>query len=184
MSVKTRDDINTSLLVDLHHFTQLFRVELRGERGGTHHVTEHHRQLSALAGITSSVGRGCWVFLRFPDSPVLRFFPRPFAGPHQDGAVLVDRQPSGLDDLFLEVRDVVVVEVELALERSVGHPPLAPQQFEHLLDHRRKLHDEPSTKKGSHTGLPLLVLLTLVTNSIQTCAQRTLHRLYTNAIRP
>jgi hypothetical protein len=41
-------------LIGPHHFAPLLRVELAGERGGIHEITEQHRELAAF-GI-----RGLW----------------------------------------------------------------------------------------------------------------------------
>ena len=43
-------------LILLHHLPQLFRIELRGERGRAHQVTEHHGELPALGFRVASEG--------------------------------------------------------------------------------------------------------------------------------
>src|SRR5262245_20509042 len=53
------DDVGAGLLIALHHFPQLFWIELCRERGGAHQVTEHHRELTAL-GLGSARGKGTW----------------------------------------------------------------------------------------------------------------------------
>ena len=54
------------------------------------------------------------------------------ARPDQHLAVLVHGQALGLDEFVLQVFQVVVIELELPLERAVGHAPLALEQLVYL----------------------------------------------------
>ena len=63
MPVIAFDDRRTGLLVSTDYFTQLFRVELLGEGGRAHQVTEHDSELTAFARRQSGVRRpksGVW----------------------------------------------------------------------------------------------------------------------------
>src|SRR5262245_22157087 len=42
------DYLGAGLLIMLHYFPQLFGVKLLRERGGTHQITEHDRELTPL----------------------------------------------------------------------------------------------------------------------------------------
>jgi hypothetical protein len=52
--------------------------------------------------------------------------------PYQHFTVFVDGQALGLDELGFQVLQVLVVKVEAAFERTIGSPPLALEQLEHL----------------------------------------------------
>ena len=53
--VKAGDHLGAGVLIGPHHLTQLFRVELAGEHGRVHQVTEQHGELAAFPP------RGCRV---------------------------------------------------------------------------------------------------------------------------
>src|SRR4030095_15553805 len=46
--LKAGDQLSASLLIGAHHLVQLFRVELAGEDGRVHQVTEQHGELAAF----------------------------------------------------------------------------------------------------------------------------------------
>ena len=48
MSLKALDDLSTGSLVGAHHLPQIFGIELAGERGRIHQVTEQHGELAAF----------------------------------------------------------------------------------------------------------------------------------------
>ena len=48
MPIVPTDHFGAGRLIRTHHLPQLFRVELRGERGRAHEVTEHHCQLATF----------------------------------------------------------------------------------------------------------------------------------------
>jgi hypothetical protein len=61
-----------------------------------------------------------------------RWTPSRAARPDQHVTVLVDGDALGLDELGFQVLQVLVVEIEAAFERTIGDPPLALEQLEHL----------------------------------------------------
>src|SRR5262249_2042554 len=60
--------------------------------------------------------------------------------PDQHGTVLIHSELLGLDDLSFKVFEIVLVEVEAALQRPIRHPPVAPQQVKHLGQELVKRH--------------------------------------------
>src|SRR5262245_27568486 len=62
------------------------------------------------------------------------------SGPDQDLTVLIPGHPIRFDEFLFEVRERLVIQGELALERAVGHPPFAAQQGTRLGDDFRELH--------------------------------------------
>ena len=48
MSIIALDDFSTDPLIRTDHVPVVFGVELGGEFGGVHQVTEHHRELAAF----------------------------------------------------------------------------------------------------------------------------------------
>jgi hypothetical protein len=48
MPLKARNHLGTGVLIGPHHLAQLFRVELAGEHGRVHQVTEQHGELAAF----------------------------------------------------------------------------------------------------------------------------------------
>ena len=48
MPLKAGDHLGTGVLIGPHHLAQVFRVELAGERGRVHQVTEQHGELAAF----------------------------------------------------------------------------------------------------------------------------------------
>src|SRR5215510_5859546 len=122
--------------------TQLFRVKLRRERGRAHHVTEHHRQLAPFPRIRSSVEplNGLLFFSSIPRFPGSGFLLWHTACPDQHFAVFIDSDTLRLDELFLERLQVLVVQLELELERTIGDPPAGSQQDYDLVQYLIKVH--------------------------------------------
>src|SRR5215467_14230277 len=116
----------------------LFWIEALDQLGGALEVGKEHRYLLALAFQGSARGedffgqirRGVrqWGALLVTDE---RRGHRRIPGPDQHSASLVHGELFGLDDFSFEVFEVVLVEVEAALERPIRHPPVAPQQVKH-----------------------------------------------------
>ena len=46
VALEALDDLDTGLLIGAHHFAVVFGIELTGEAGGIHQVTEQHRELA------------------------------------------------------------------------------------------------------------------------------------------
>ena len=57
MPLKALDDLGTGGLLGTHHLPQIFGIELAGERGRIHQVTEQHGELPAF-GLRSDVVGG------------------------------------------------------------------------------------------------------------------------------
>ena len=48
MPVKAGDHFGIRVLIGVHHLAKVFRIELTGERGRVHEVTEQHGELAAF----------------------------------------------------------------------------------------------------------------------------------------
>ena len=57
MPLKAGDHLGAGVLIGPHHLAQVFRVELAGEGGRVHEVTEQHGELAAFG---LRCGRGGW----------------------------------------------------------------------------------------------------------------------------
>src|SRR4030095_4998732 len=55
----------------------------------------------------------------------------------------------GLDELFFERLQVLIIELELELERTIGDPPAGPQQGHDLIKDLIKVHHRPSESVSS-----------------------------------
>ena len=55
MPLKAGDHLGAGVLIGPHHLAQVFRVELAGERGRVHQVTEQHGELAAF-GVSAERG--------------------------------------------------------------------------------------------------------------------------------
>ena len=58
MPLKAGDHLGAGVLIGPHHLAEVFRVELTGEGGRVHQVTEQHRELAAF-GVRGSGRRWC-----------------------------------------------------------------------------------------------------------------------------
>jgi hypothetical protein len=89
----------------------------------------------------------------FATSPIRRFFLCPLAKPHQNLTVLVDGDAFGINELFLERLQLLVVEMKLELECPVGDPLAGPEQGHDLVKQLKKIHDGLSDTSSSALGL-------------------------------
>ena len=135
MPVVSGNDLGAGVLVRAHHLAPVLGVEPIGERRRVDEVAEQNGELSALRvgflrrgwGDLALGGRrdGCRTC---PDQP------RPFFD-HGIGI--------GVEQLFLQRFESLVVEVELHLQRAIGHPPATTKQVDHPIDHRVEVHRRP-----------------------------------------
>ncbi len=156
MSFITGNHLGAGLLVGAHHRAQVFRVELAGEPGRVHQVTKQHGELAPFGvrkarlswcggsrdGLACLDGRlmGClWQRCDWCQC-------RPsVAGPDKNAAVLIGGHPLGVDQFFLQVFEVVVIQSEPAFQRPVGHAPLALEECDDLLQNIIECHNGSST---------------------------------------
>jgi hypothetical protein len=47
--------------------------------------------------------------------------------PYKDVGLLINRELPGINEFGFQIVDVVVIQIELSLERPVCHPPMALQ---------------------------------------------------------
>jgi hypothetical protein len=144
MPLKAGDHRGTGRLIGTHHFAQLLRVELAGEGGRVHQVTEQHGELAAFrlrgAGVSGRrFSRGGMGVLRdgLPD----RWW---IAMPSQALAGIIDHLRVLIEEGFLEILERRVIEVELPFERAIRHPPAALEHGKRLVQHRLEGHGRPS----------------------------------------
>jgi hypothetical protein len=65
-------------------------------------------------------------------------------GPHQHDAILINGTLVDLNDFHLQIVEVRLVEVELALERPIGDAAALAKQRQDLIQHSVKVHERPS----------------------------------------
>jgi hypothetical protein len=63
--------------------------------------------------------------------------------PDQDSPVLIRSESLAVHQLFRQVRKRIVVQIELAFERPIGHAPSLAQERNRLIDHTIKVHGDP-----------------------------------------
>jgi hypothetical protein len=66
------------------------------------------------------------------------------ACPDEDSPVLIRCQSLAVNQLFRQVRKRLVVQSELAFERTIGHATALAQERNSLIDHTIKVHSDPS----------------------------------------
>ena len=54
--------------------------------------------------------------------------------------LLIGGEPLTVNEFTLEIRERLVIELELPLERAIGHTPPLAQQRDHLIHHCDKIH--------------------------------------------
>src|SRR4029453_9386319 len=69
--------------------------------------------------------------------------------PDQDSPLLIRCQSLGIDEFFLEVFQVVIVQVKPPLERPVREPLLALEQLAYLGEEFVKRHVQPSRARDA-----------------------------------
>jgi hypothetical protein len=67
------------------------------------------------------------------------------AGPHQDFAIFIDGYPLGIDEFRLEILEGVIIEIELPLERAIGHATSTLEHGQGLVQNLLEGHGRPST---------------------------------------
>ena len=157
MALVALDDRRRGLLVGAHHRAEVFRVELPGEARGVGQVTEQHRELAAFGGTRRRGGRwggrrgrvGCWSRghggWRCP-----RVWGRGGgADPDEHSPVVVLGAVLDVNEFLLEQGQAVLVQRELHLEGTIGHPPMPLEQHEDLVEHLIERHDGPSSSSAS-----------------------------------
>ena len=143
------DDLGTGSLICTDHVPILFRVELAGEYGRVHQITKQHGELAAfglrgLGRVTQvEAAGGAWAGGGW-DTWGQALGGLRATRPDQDSTVLIDGEPLALDEFVLEILQIVVVEVELALERAIGHAPTALEHGDRLVEDLLKGHRPPS----------------------------------------
>src|SRR5215813_12481278 len=139
--VKTIDDLTTDPLVCWDDFSEVFGVEIGGEVGRFDEVNEHHRELSAF-----SVRRRCsrerfnlsgwlclhnrlWCWLsRLRDNCLSACR---VASPNETSSCVIDDWVN-IEDFFLQVLDIVVIDIKASLDATIRYPSLAFEEVDDL----------------------------------------------------
>ena len=79
-----------------------------------------------------------------PPGGLVRFLP-----PHPDehGALLVNGETLGGDELGFQVFKHIIVQIELTFERTIGHATSLAQESNSVIDHTIKVHGDPFCKR-------------------------------------
>src|SRR5262245_47851848 len=136
------DHLAAGVLIGSHHLPPLFRVELAGQHGRVHQITEQHGELAAFGLWRGSAGwsrrlrlrrleRWCW-------------WRASLLKPDQHCAFLVHGHPLHLDEFHLQVGEIVVLQTKLALKGPIGHATVPAEELDDLFQHRIKVHHRPS----------------------------------------
>jgi hypothetical protein len=75
-----------------------------------------------------------------------------FSGPHQHSAIVVDRKVVDLDQLLFEDLKSLLIQMELELERTVGHASTALEHGDRLVEDLLKGHGQPSLSPCRRRG--------------------------------
>src|SRR6266446_3020135 len=139
MPIVALDNVSTHLLIGTHHITPVFGVELTGEPRGVCEVTEHHRKLAAFS-VRRSRANCCGLALRRRDvrrcrwrngRGGCRYTGRP-PSPDQDAPVFVYRHLFRIDEVFFEVFEHVVIQVQPTFQDPIRQTLLPLQEGEYL----------------------------------------------------
>jgi hypothetical protein len=153
MTVEPLDDLGARALVCPHDLSEVLGVQLSGQCCGANQVTEHHRELTAFGtgrrrfGWRPSVARSdirdrclCRGVARRAQRWISAF---ELTHPDEHRAVLVDRDPSDVDEFILEVREVGVVDGELPLQSSIRDTLVLAEPVDSFGHHLPERHVAP-----------------------------------------
>jgi hypothetical protein len=97
MPLITGDDLGTGVLIGPHHLAPVFGVELTGEHGRVHQVTEQHGELAAL-GVWGTRFSSMLGLLGLWDATRWRWQCSSVTRPHEHGARLIHRDLMHLNE--------------------------------------------------------------------------------------
>ena len=117
MPLKAGDHLGAGLLIGPHHLAQVFRIELTGEHGRVHQVTEQHGELAAFRLRGTMFGSG-GLFWQGGDVLLEGWWGSCLPHPDEHGALLVNGETLGGDELGFQVLKHIIVQIELAFERT------------------------------------------------------------------
>jgi hypothetical protein len=147
------ENLGTHLLIGTHHVTPVFGVELAGQFGGVHEITEHHGELTAfsvrrrcsrerfnLSGWLCLHNRLWWWLSRLRGNCLCACR---VASPHETSSFVIDDWVN-IEDFFLQVLDIVVIDVKASLECPIRYTSLAFEQVNDLGENLIEGHGCPS----------------------------------------
>jgi hypothetical protein len=131
MPVEALDDLGALRLVDANDLAQVFRVEPTGEGGGVDQIAEQDGQLPPFGVETLALG----------GSGLARRQGRGVATPDEDPTVLVPGNALSVEEFLLEGLERGVIQIQLHLERPIGHASAPPQHRGRMIEDVLKSHD-------------------------------------------
>src|SRR6266446_7634150 len=153
MSIVALNNFGTHPLIRPYHVPVVFGIELGGEFGGVHQVTEHHRKLAAFSvssgrssGWRCSLSRCLQGRLGCVLGGGWRREGQCLSATHPDqhAAVFVPCDLLRVEEFILEGFKGVVIQVKLHLQCPIGHPFPALEHGYRLVEDLLKGHDQPS----------------------------------------
>ena len=142
-SAPRRDAAAARLLISFEHRGEVFRIRVLRERGRSHHVDEHHRELAALGGGAGGLCRAARGRVRG-------------IGVHPDqNLALASRDPLDRDQFLDEGLEVGVLEVGLAPQSANRDASVHLQVRLRPGDGVEKAHAGPSAAPASRRGSSL-----------------------------
>jgi hypothetical protein len=151
MSVIAGDHRGAGVLIGPHHLAEVFGVELTGQCGRVHQVTEQHGELTAL-GVGSRRGdpwgcsqrpHVCWpgeVLVARQGGRCERCGRPGVLEPYDAMVVLAERVRVGIAQFGKEIGQGLCIKLILPLEGAIGDAAALAQQGDHLIDDHKKVH--------------------------------------------
>ena len=130
--LKALDHFGACRLVGANHLPQILRVKPASEGRGLDQITEQDRELAAFGLRRTALDRGgCPGRGREPD---------------EDASVLIPGYLLRVEEFVLEGLEGVIIQVELRLERSIGHSFAALQHGNGTINDFLEGHSVPSRR--------------------------------------
>jgi hypothetical protein len=151
MPLKAGDHLGAGLLIGAHYLAQLFWVELAGQHGRVHQVTEQHGELATFGlrelrfgwcdGRRAKAGsqRDRWLH-RLRGCRCWWWDGTSLTTPDQAAAYRINHMRAREEDGILEGLKVLLVQLELEPEGLICHTPAALEHGNRLVEDLLKRH--------------------------------------------
>jgi hypothetical protein len=142
MSIKACDDLGADLLIRTDDFPILFGIELRREFRGVHQITKHNGELPTFRvgrRRDSRAGYNKWGMLFLSSRWLCRLSglrgnclcADRVASPHETSSFVIADWVH-IEDFFLQVLDIVVINTKASLDGTIRDPSLAFEEVNEL----------------------------------------------------